>query len=394
MRDMVGQLARRLLRRWSVARGVMVLLVAILLAGATSAWLLATEHRESSPAGAFEPRELALWPMTAVRAAELRHAALQRAQVRIAAPSRPVFDLDVIEPPLDCHFIPREPSGTSPKFDCVLDGGDVVKVKYGRNPEVPGEVAATRLLSALGFPADRMTIARSVRCYGCPRSPFVAMHILRLTGVDAWYSAPGRAEGYSEFGWAAVERKFEAAPIELNDRKGWGWWELKVVDPLAGASRTDLDALRLVAVFLAHWDNKDENQRLACLDEPGAPDAACARPIAMVQDLGATFGPTKVNVARWASLPVWADRSTCTVSMKNLPFGGGTFPDARIGEEARRQVATQLSSIPRADVRALFAAARFPEYYSSTADDKDLSRWEAAFTDRVRQIAAAGPCPQ
>ena len=35
--------------------------------------------------------------------------------------------------------------------------------------------------------------------------------------------------------------------------------------------RADLDALRLLARVLAHWDNKSENQRLVCLDGPPRP---------------------------------------------------------------------------------------------------------------------------
>jgi len=367
-----------------------VLAGAVLLV--TAATSCAVEHRESPPAGALSPRELQPWPLSADRAAELRLDALRRAKVRLAAPTIPHLDLDILEPDVTCRFLAREPSGTTPKFDCVLDDGQVVKVKYGRNPEVQGEVAATRLLSALGFAADRMTIARSVRCYGCPRDPFIAMHVLRFTGGRGW---PGSTDvaSYTDFAWTAVERKFDAAPIELP-REGWGWWELKYVDPAHGASREDLDALRLAAVFLAHWDNKDANQRLACLDDPGATDAPCSTPLAMLQDLGATFGPTKVNVARWSSLSFWADRATCTVSMKALPYNGGTFTDARITEGARLLIAEQLSAIPRADIRRLFEAARFPEHYSSTPDEKDLARWEQAFSGRVRQIAEGGPCPQ
>jgi len=376
-----------------VGRRLAALAAAVLLAGVASAWLLAAEHREPAPAGAFAPHERADWPLSPARADEIRHDALRRARVRLVTPAVPALDLDIVEPAIACRFVARAATGTTPKFDCVLDGGEVVKVKYGRNPELPGEVAATRLISALGFASDRMSIARVVRCYGCPRSPFMAMRLLQVTGMARWPPVPGAADGYSEFSWAAVERKFDASAIELPDRAGWGWWELKYVDTGQGAARDDLDALRLLAVFLAHWDNKDENQRLACLDEPSAQDASCSRPLAMMQDVGATFGPLKVNLARWASMPVWADRETCTVSMKALPYGGGTFPDARISDTARRQLAAQLASISREDIRALFAAARFPQHYSATDDEKDLDAWEAAFTDRVRQIAEAGPCP-
>jgi hypothetical protein len=268
----------------------------------------------------------------------------------------------------------------------VLDGGEIVKVKYGRNPEVMAEVAASRVLSSLGFATDRMTVARRVRCYGCPRSPFAAMRLLHLTGAYRWYPPHGASHAYTDFAWAAVERKFEAAAIDLPDRKGWAWWELDAVDPGQGASRTDLDALRLAAVFLAHWDNKDENQRLVCLDPPGRRDTPCAHPLLMVHDLGATFGPAKADVARWAALPIWSDPATCTVSMRRLPFGGGTFPDARISDAARRQVGEELSAISDERIRNLFASARFP--------GRESAAWHRAFRDRVRQIMETGPCPQ
>ncbi len=57
---------------------------------------------------------------------------------------------------LTCRFLVREVGGTTPKFYCTLPGGEVVKVKYGAgNAELHAEVAATRLLTALGFSADR-----------------------------------------------------------------------------------------------------------------------------------------------------------------------------------------------------------------------------------------------
>jgi hypothetical protein len=376
-----------------VARPAATLGIVLLLAGAASAWVLATEHRHAAPDGVFVPREQPAWPLSHERGPAVRDDALRRAQVRLAPVAAPVLDLDTIEPPLTCRFIARRPTGTSAKFDCVLTGGEIVKVKYGRNPEVAAEVAATRLLSALGYAADRMSVATTVRCHGCPRHPFVAMRLLQFTGTYSWYPERGDEEGFSDFAWAAVERQFDATPIELPADGGWAWWELDKVDPGAGATRTDLDAMRLIAVFLAHWDNKADNQRLVCLDLPAATDAPCDRPLLMMHDLGATFGPAKANLARWTTAPIWADRSTCTVSMKAMPFEGGTFPDARISEAARVRVAQQLGAFTDAQITGLFAAARFPEYYSGTDDDRDLAAWLTAFRRRVREISAAGPCP-
>ena len=75
-----------------------------------------------------------------------------------------------------CTFVfPDKPlSGMTPKFQCDLGKDDVVKVKYGeKNGEVYAEVAASRLLWALGFQADVMYPTR-VTCRNCPADPFAA----------------------------------------------------------------------------------------------------------------------------------------------------------------------------------------------------------------------------
>src|SRR5687768_156875 len=96
------------------------------------------------------------------------------ARARVFVPDAPAR---IVHPPsggpdIECRYDPETTSGTTPKFDCILATGDTVKVKYGVNPEIAGEVAATSLLKALGFGADHVSIVRRVRCYGCPRSPY------------------------------------------------------------------------------------------------------------------------------------------------------------------------------------------------------------------------------
>jgi hypothetical protein len=303
--------------------------------------------------------------------------------------------------PIVCRFLNDAPSGTTSKFNCVLDGGAVIKVKYGRNPEIQGEVAGTRLLHMLGFPADDVEVVRRLRCYGCPRDPFVTVVASNWTYTSGILGPGGFERGYTDFEWVSIERKFPAPAIETDTTKGWAWWELRG----ATAYPADLDALRLLAVFLAHWDNKTENQRLVCLDpiSPGRPatgraaserGGACEHPLAMIQDLGATFGPTKVNLGTWPTVPIWHDRARCTVTMRELPWRGGTFPDVRISEAGRRQLADGLQAITDGQLRELFRRARFPEFQTTTDDEKDLRAWVAAFHDRVREVADGPACPQ
>jgi hypothetical protein len=330
-------------------------------------------------------------------------AAIRRAHVWLE-PKVPVESADLAANPGDefkrdqvvqCRFEPEPLSGNTPKFDCRRPDGDVIRVKYGaRNPEVFAEVLATRLLSALGFPADHMYVVAGVQCAGCPPEPFTALQCLGTRGATKESCIGKIDEAQSRlFEPAVIERQFEGHAIESDKRKGWAWDELSKIDAGAGgASRAEVDAFRLLAVFLAHWDNKPENQRLICRGAK-AQDDNCRQPLAMVQDVGATFGPDKLNVNRWRAFPVWADRASCRVSMHTLPYGGSSFPDVRISEEGRAFLASRLGKLSRAQVRALFAAARIDMFASKDAASRDVERWVDAFMQKVDAIVGRPPCP-
>jgi hypothetical protein len=170
---------------------------------------------------------------------------------------------------------------------------------------------------------------------------------------------------------------------------------------VSGERRAHLDAFRLMAVFLAHWDNKSANQRLQCLtpldthEGKGSAPYPCPEPFAIIQDGGATFGPRKVDVTQWREMDVWDDASRCTVSMRRFPWGGGTFVDAQISEGGRRLLAGQLSELSERQIADLFTGARFPEFEAGRwfGPSATVDAWVAAFREKVRQISEAGPCP-
>ena len=361
---------------------------------AVTSWLMAAEYRGPVPRGNFEPRRLEPWTLTGADADARRNDALARATFAVPGDWQPAVDPDAAtgDPLMGavpaCRFVAAEPSGTTAKFDCVFAGGDTVKVKYGRNSEIHAEAAATRLLRRLGYAADTVVLIPRLRCYGCPRYPFFVEQLHARLGLPLL--PPDANDGYTDFEWVAAERKFPAPAIETPAHKGWHWWELD----RSQAPRADLDAFRLTAMFIAHWDNKGANQRLVCLDDtPPAASGACARPLAMTQDLGASFGPLKVNLARWRELPVWQDRKACLVSMRAFPFGGATFEDAIISEAGRLQFLERVAAITDSEIERLFADARFPQFQVGTDEERDLKAWRTAFRDRVDQIDKAGPCP-
>jgi hypothetical protein len=375
------------------------------VAGSTLAVVLATivglaPIRREQPAATFPPQHAEHVVHADGKADAIRDDALRRAKLwRPADPSTVNFANNppdprgtLSTPVVRCQFIPRPAHGTTPKFDCVLPDGEVVKVKYGHTGEIHAELAATRLLTALGFGADPVFLIPRVRCYGCPRFPFYVMWALDHLGARAIVTRWMPEDRYTDFEWVAVERRFEGGDIEGSSRKGWAWYELDGVDPSAGASRTEIDAARLMAIFLSHWDNKAANQRLVCqspLDEGGR----CAEPFALIQDLGATFGPNKVDLDNWRATPMWADAKQCTVSMRRFPYKGSTFADVRITEAGRALTARQLAALSDGQLVTLFAAARFPEFHRGAGRGADVNAWVQAFRDKERQIAGAAPCP-
>ena len=323
-------------------------------------------------------RQARVWTPTAVAAADVG-----------ANPPDPAGMLS--EPLVRCKYLDGPAHGTTTKFDCVLHDGEVVKVKYGHTGEIHAEVAASRLLSALGFGADRMFVIPRVRCYGCVRTPFYTAWAFDYVHARERLMQSVPDDSYTDFEWVAVERRFGGSQIKAEDHEGWAWYELEPVDPSQGATRAERDALRLAAEIIAHWDNKAPNQRLVCLAPEGT--GPCPNAFAYIQDLGASFGPNKMDLERWKASPIWADAARCTVSMKSFPYNGGTFPDAQISEAGRQLLARQLAAFSDRQMTALFTAARFPEFHAGKEEGADVHAWVQAFRDKVHQIVDRGPCP-
>lgn len=333
--------------------------------------------------------------------AQERLDALSRATVWQTPPpiAKANFASDPKQPrEISCTFEIAQMNGTAQKFDCRLPNGDKLRVKYGGTPEIPGELASTRLLHALGFGSDNVELYEKVICYGCPKEPFLTMKTLGLAGAEKLYGKVMNPKDHEDFKWAAVERKHYGRPIETDEVEGWAFFEADLIDSKkGGAPRAHVDALRLLAVFLAHWDNKSENQRLVCISDKDWPDGGkCGRPFAMLQDVGSTWGPRKVDHAEWAKAPIWSDRATCTASMDQLPYHGATFQPVKISEAGRKHLGGLLSQLSDQQLDALFRGARFDQSTGMFGGVKatPIDQWVNAFKTRVKQITDGSSCPQ
>ena len=314
--------------------------------------------------------------------APVRLDAIRKAQVWMATD---VASMDLMAGPqgkgsftpnetVTCDYLDKRLSGNSPKFACVIPPDDELKVKFGRdNGEVFAEVAASRLLWALGFYAERMYAVRVV-CRGCPSS---------IHGTEM----------------SSIERKLPGKDIETTHIMGWAWPELDLVEPSAGgAPRAQRDALKLLAVFIQHTDSKPEQQRLVCVGkrEKGNDAEPCPETVMMVHDLGQTFGHANrlnrdsvgsVNLEEWSHAHVWKDAAHC---IANLPASStGTLDNPLITEEGRKFLADLLVQLTDAQLHDLFAVSRFER--RSTASDSapgptTIDQWVAAFKQKRDEV--------
>lgn len=280
---------------------------------------------------------------------------------------------------VDCRYLENKLSGT-PKFTCVIPPDDKVRVKYGaENGEVYAEVAATRLLWALGFGADG-AYPVSVNCQGCPEDPM---------------KGAGKGAAATRFDPAVIERRMPGDEITLHRHSGWSWVELSFVDQAGGGSPlAHRDALKLLAALMQHTDNKPEQQRLVCLDRleglVPAKDGRCARPFMMLNDVGKTFGKatmgngdrqSAVNFKAWTSVPVWKGEAGCVAHLSKSFSGSLEHP--QIGEAGRAFLSGLLSQLSDQQLHDLFLTARFTTRDPSVGIDQ----WVDAFKRKRADIA-------
>ena len=146
-----------------------------------------------------------------------------------------------------------------------------------------------------------------------------------------------RVDSSYTFEHAAIERPFDGRKIEASDDQGWNWYELDKIDPrrgrLAAGARGRVAPRGRPARALGQQGSEPAARLPAGIATSRM--ASCAAPLAMIQDLGATFGPKKMDLPNWKRTPMWVDARACRVSMKSAAvrrrhvrrsadLGGGT----------------------------------------------------------------------
>jgi hypothetical protein len=338
--------------------------------------------------------------------------------------------------PIECRYDRPgvELGGKTPKFSCRTSDGKSLRVKYygtsHGNREVFAEVAATRLLWALGFDSDPVFPA-VIQCLNCPADPWT-----------------GQGAQQNRRFIASYEPHYVGTIITSgkDPDQGWTFGELQAAidslppGALRSRQRMHFDALSLLAVFIQHGDRKRSQQRLVCrgeidvskgdlhnvagdetesapipvLFEQPSMKACVGESVVTLQDVGATLGgagqftgsSAKVHLKSWAGKEIFGaapggrskDRGTECIGHINVSgsAGSGSGENPRISEAGRQFLATQFQRLTPEHVHAIFEAARVDQM-GETHEWQDHSgksytgvdAWVAAFMDKVAQIERA-----
>ncbi|PCI38893.1 MAG: hypothetical protein COB53_04105 [Elusimicrobia bacterium] len=285
-----------------------------------------------------------------------------------------------------CKYEEKDPNnplgGHSPKFPCWDASGTRLKVKYDpkANPEVFGEIAGTRLFWALGFYAEKM-YSVNIKCRNCP--------------TDPWNDKGKQPRATRSFDPATLQTRLVGENIYMTQWHGWAYKELRwVKEKSGGSSKAEIEAFKLLAVFVNHGDNTSNQNRIVCF--PG--DEGCKSPILMVTDLGSTFGGQGgTNFRHWEKRKIWKDADAC---IANLESTDDDFDDPVIKESGRKFLSELLSRLSDKQIGDIFRSARMdvlgqqlPKIrIKGKARRVAVRDWVRVFKRRRKEISSA-KCP-
>lgn len=170
-----------------------------------------------------------------------------------------------------------------------------------------------------------------------------------------------------------------------------------------GATRAQIDALKLLAVFIQHSDSKPDQQEIVCAEGGRRKRAdgseTCGQAWLVIKDLGATFGKatrlnnSKMILADWDSVGIWKDARQC---IGNLPRSlTGSLEDPTISEAGRRFLARRLMRLRDRQIRDLFTVSNVERRGETIAAAGGSRRkvtvddWVRVFKKKRAEIAAA-----
>jgi hypothetical protein len=229
-------------------------------------------------------------------------------------------------------FVEHGSGGTQPKVVVADSAGVRWDVKFGE--EVHAEVAASRLVWALGYYVDEVYFVGD--------------------GVIAGFDAGGRVEDYVDASGTFRDARFERRQDHHQAvDAGWGF----AANPFTGTR--ELSGLKILMALIGNWDIEGaRNNRLVEVREPGKEPYRQY----FVGDLGATFGrmgARMTNHSKWNLEDYRGEGFIDQVDDKEVEFDYDGLEGGldKVPLEHARWFADLLGQLTATQVRQAFEAA-------------------------------------
>jgi len=290
---------------------------------------------------------------------------------------------------------------------------DHFKVKYLKPPypnhdtrynEVFTEVAASRIMWALGFPADHVYPVGSASCIGCGSDPF---------SNDLSDNKASLKDAPVTFKVVSAEREAPWDAIKPDGDETWTWSDAAKFysdGTWSHQQKVEYDAYRL-ALGLIHYHNAIAQQnRVVCAEwgpKVSGQPRPCKQPMIFVQDLGSTFGKAKSGLDLFGTNPrgsfsAWEPQTVFTNPQK-CELRATLEGDKQVLQEARDLMVQRLTRLDAVTVKSIFRTARFQmmdqkqirnlrDKGSANAEDAALDQWTNTFIKRIDEIRNAQHC--
>jgi hypothetical protein len=290
---------------------------------------------------------------------------------------------------------------------------DHFKVKYLKPPfpnhdtrynEVFTEVAASRIMWVLGFPADHVYPVGSAACIGCSADPF---------GNNLKENKASLKDVPVVFKVVSAERETPWDAIDPEGDETWSWGDAAKFytdGTWTHQQKVEYDAYRLALGLFYYHNAIAQQNRVACAG--WAPKAVgqpkvCQRPMIFVQDLGSTFGKAKGGLEVFGTNPrgSFSDWESQTVfsNAGNCELRATMDGDKQVLKEAQDLMIERLARLDAPTVKTIFRTARFQmmdqkqlrklrESGSQNAEEAALDAWTNTFLKRIEEIRSAQHC--
>jgi len=290
---------------------------------------------------------------------------------------------------------------------------DHFKVKYLKPPfpdhntrfnEVFTEVAASRIMWVLGFPADHVYPVGSVACIGCGPDPFTN---------NLKDNSASLKDAPNVFKVVSAERETPWDKIDPQGDETWSWTDANKFysnGEWTHQQRVEYDAYRLALGLIHYFNAIAQQNRLSCAQwappVSGQP-RVCQRPMIFVQDLGSTFGKAKGTLGVFGTNPRGSfsdwESQTVFVNPQACELRATLDGDKRVLKEAQDLMIRRLARLDPQTVRTIFTVSRFQMMDqkqlrrlraggAQNPEEAALDEWTNTFLKRIQEIKSATNC--